>query len=409
MTALNVQAIPAELKALDQWLLWQWEQRTDPRTREVKLTKVPYQPSGALAEVDNPETWSPFEVVLKAYQSGRFSGMGFVLTEDDDVVGFDLDHCRDPKTGAIEEWAQNIVNRVDSYTDITPSNEGLRIFARGKLPPKDRRIGQFECYDSGRYLTVPGNHLPGTPTTVEHRQAEMNAVHTEMFAERNKPRTNGKVGSPLALPNLDDKEVLDKAFNAKNGEDIWRLYHGDTSKYGSPSEADLAFCSKVAFWAGPDPQKIDRIFRTSDLYRHKWDDARGDTTYGQMTIAKALEGNREYYSPNGNGSNGHKPGSIAPPPAQPKWPDTLAPQAFYGLVGDIVRAIAPHIEADPAALLVNCLVAFGNASGSGPHGKAEADRHGTNLFATLVGSTSKGRKGSSWGHIRELFSRVDPE
>jgi hypothetical protein len=75
----------------------------------------------------------------------------------------------------------------------------------------------------------------------------------------------------------------------------------------------------------------------------------------------------------------------------------------------VVRAIAPHTEADPAALLVNFLVAYGNAAGSAPHAIAEADRHGTNLFAVLVGPTSKGRKGSSWGHIRELFSRADPE
>ncbi|MBI2853303.1 MAG: DUF3987 domain-containing protein [Chloroflexi bacterium] len=73
-----------------------------------------------------------------------------------------------------------------------------------------------------------------------------------------------------------------------------------------------------------------------------------------------------------------------------------------------MRSIDPHTEADKAAILMTFLVYFGNAVGRGPHGVAEQDRHGCNLFVNLVGETSKGRKGSSQGHIRELFARVDP-
>lgn len=90
------------------------------------------------------------------------------------------------------------------------------------------------------------------------------------------------------------------------------------------------------------------------------------------------------------------------------WPKPMAPEAYYGLAGDVVRGIEPHTEADPSALLVNFLVYFGNAVGNGPHASAEAARHGTNLDVVLVGETAKGRKGSSRGHIHELFKRVDP-
>lgn len=90
------------------------------------------------------------------------------------------------------------------------------------------------------------------------------------------------------------------------------------------------------------------------------------------------------------------------------WPDPPAPEAFHGLAGDIIRAIEPHTEADPAGLLVQFLVAFGNAVGRGPYFATEADKHPLNLFAVLVGPTSKGRKGTSWGHIRRLFEAVDP-
>lgn len=89
------------------------------------------------------------------------------------------------------------------------------------------------------------------------------------------------------------------------------------------------------------------------------------------------------------------------------WPKPLRPDAYYGLPGDIVEALSPHTEADDAALLVQFLVAFGNVIGRGPHFRAEADKHFTNLFAVLVGDSAKGRKGTSWGYIRKLFEAVD--
>lgn len=90
------------------------------------------------------------------------------------------------------------------------------------------------------------------------------------------------------------------------------------------------------------------------------------------------------------------------------WPEPLAAEAFHGLAGDVVQAIEPHTEGDLAAILTNFLIAFGNAIGRGPHAIAEADRHSCNLNIVQVGETSKGRKGSAWSHIRELFSRIDP-
>lgn len=95
-------------------------------------------------------------------------------------------------------------------------------------------------------------------------------------------------------------------------------------------------------------------------------------------------------------------------PDPPSWPARLAPEALCGLAGDVVRLIAPHSEADEAALLIQFHVAFGNSIGRGPHFVVEADRHGMNLFALLLGMTSKGRKGTSWGQIARLFSLADP-
>jgi hypothetical protein len=89
------------------------------------------------------------------------------------------------------------------------------------------------------------------------------------------------------------------------------------------------------------------------------------------------------------------------------WPDPPAEAAFHGLAGDFVRLVAPHSEADPVALLIQFLVAFGSVVGRGPHFLAEADEHMLNLFAALVGASSKGRKGTSWGQVARLMARID--
>jgi hypothetical protein len=91
-----------------------------------------------------------------------------------------------------------------------------------------------------------------------------------------------------------------------------------------------------------------------------------------------------------------------------KWPAPPDVRAYHGLAGEIVRVIEPHTEADPVALLVQVLVAFGNVIGKSAYFMAEASRHYLNLFAVLVGATSKGRKGSSWSQACKLFQAVDP-
>jgi hypothetical protein len=93
--------------------------------------------------------------------------------------------------------------------------------------------------------------------------------------------------------------------------------------------------------------------------------------------------------------------------SSPPWPDAPAAEVFHGLVGDIVRVIEPHSEADPMALLVQGLVAFGSVIGRGPHFVAEGAAHYVNLFVALVGETAKARKGSAWSQVRRLFRLVD--
>ena len=90
-------------------------------------------------------------------------------------------------------------------------------------------------------------------------------------------------------------------------------------------------------------------------------------------------------------------------------PSCLDEAAYHGLAGEIVRIIEPHTESDPAAILVQMLVAFGNVIGRSAYFPVEASRHYMNLFAVIVGQSAKARKGTSLDHVRRLFDQVDAD
>lgn len=98
-------------------------------------------------------------------------------------------------------------------------------------------------------------------------------------------------------------------------------------------------------------------------------------------------------------------GRYEPPP----WPRALGDAAFYGLAGQIARAIEPYTEADPVAILAQLLVAFGSVVGRRNFHRVEDTRHHANLFAIIVGDTSKARKGTSWGRVRTTLAGADLE
>src|SRR5919107_1680161 len=137
------------IKDLRQWLCWRKEER------DGKSTKIPYSPTtGQRASSTDANTWSDYEEAVKACKNYGYSGIGFVFTAEDDLCGVDLDGCLDPETGEIEGWAQEVIEELDSYTEISPSGTGVHILVRATLPAGRNRKGRFEAYDRGRYFTV---------------------------------------------------------------------------------------------------------------------------------------------------------------------------------------------------------------------------------------------------------------
>lgn len=289
----NFDNIPDELRDRDQWVLWKVEKR------DGDTTKVPYQPSGRKAKSNTPPTWTSFNEALRAYESGDFAGIGFMFDEHGPYVGIDLDGC--VNDGDLTGGAWDVVKRLDSYTEGSPSGTGLHIICRGFLPDLGNRtsdvdgLKELELYEQERYFTVTGRHLEQSPETVEQRAQELHTLCKDVFEEE----TAEQKRAPSTPNDLDDRELVEKAKAADDGGKFERLWSGDTSKYPSHSEADQALVNKLAFWTGGDRNRIEQLFRQSGLHREKWD--RDD--YRRRTIDKALDGRTEFYDPSSPSEN----------------------------------------------------------------------------------------------------------
>jgi putative DNA primase/helicase len=119
--------IPADLKERKQWVLWSMENRSDGQR-----TKLPYQIGGKLASSTDPKTWTDFDAVCRN-QNG-YSGIGYVFSADDPFCGIDFDACRQPDTGEVAAWARDWIKKLDSYSEVSPSKTGIKVWVKAKWP-----------------------------------------------------------------------------------------------------------------------------------------------------------------------------------------------------------------------------------------------------------------------------------
>jgi putative DNA primase/helicase len=279
--------LPSELQSSKQWVVWKLQKR------EGNLTKVPYNAltRGAASSTDSA-TWATLQEALTAYSTGRYNGIGFVFA--DGFCGVDLDKCRNPITGEIEPWALAIVEKLDSYSEISPSLTGLHILSKAKLEGKgiNRAVNghKIEIYDTRRFFTITGDWLEGTPSTINKRQIEVQGLY-EFVLEMTggvKPEKEVKRSKPQAVTtlSLDDSRILEMACKF-NGEKFQRLLNGDVSDYaGDDSRADMAFVGILAFYTLDDEQLI-RLWQQSGLYRAKLE--RNDYVYRTLERARGSQ------------------------------------------------------------------------------------------------------------------------
>lgn len=284
----NYDNIPETLKNFNQFLNFKIETKENG-----KHGKPPVDKNGYNISYKKPENWMTFEGAIANYNKcKKIDGINFVLTKEDDLVGIDLDGCIN--NGSIEDWANDWVQTLDSYTEISPSGKGLRIFIKGKIS-SNKNKGNIEVYGHDKVLTLTGNRLKKTPTNINARQEGLDKLMEKFNTKQQDRPANLK---PILTNNLDDDFIIEKAkTNSTTGSDFSVLFFDGVSEEEDKSEADLKLCRMLAFWTGKDEIKIDNFFRKSALYREKWE----RDSYRNSTINKAIESTTKFYNPENNG------------------------------------------------------------------------------------------------------------
>lgn len=293
---VNFVNIPQELKNNASFCVWKLEKR------KGKPTKVPYNPrTGQMAKTNDAATFGDFSTAMKAYAMGGWDGIGYRVSEG--IGAIDIDHCI-REDGSLNDVAASILGIFsDAYFERSPSGTGLRGFFR--LSPDfaydktvyyiNNRQHGLEVYLPGttnRFVTVTGDTYRAG--SVSRNDEALQSV-LDTFMKR-KSQVSNRTVEPCSY--LTDERVIEHASHSESGEKFRALYEGRWEEgYDSQSDADMALVSILSFWCGNVEEQIDRIFRSSGLFRDKWDRQTGDSTYGQITIRNAVATNDTIYTP----------------------------------------------------------------------------------------------------------------
>lgn len=296
----------SELKQMKVWVCW------NSIEKDGRKTKKPLAASGKATGTnrDYEDTWVTFDEAKSAACAKNYSGVGFVIPKG--FFFLDIDH-----RALDDPHVVKMLERFGSYAERSVSGEGIHIYGKcdfKKLPTVKDKKGKLKL-DSKYYLKNPHNdtelYIGGLTNRFavftedvirdepvkECTNAVMVTLENDMVKNKlSLEEKKKKINEDLLKKNTDI--VISNMHNQKNWEKVYSLFDlGDTTGYNSASEADLALCCIIAFWAGNRPDLIDSAFRRSSLYREKWE--RDD--YREETIRKSIASCR------GNFHRGAKP------------------------------------------------------------------------------------------------------
>jgi hypothetical protein len=320
-----IEHAPECIRERPQWVAWRYIER------HGRQTKAPVNPhTGGLADSTDSSTWGTFQQALDAcQQDSDLAGAGFVFTPDDPYCGVDLDDCIDTESGQLKSWAADVIEQLHSYTEISPSGTGVKIFLEANKPGRRCRKayhdGEIEVYDRDRFFTVTGQRLEHVSGELEPRQEPLNGLYRAVFGDDDEGPTQSSTLGPKPSDNghvhLDDNQIVELASNQRrSGAKFSALWSGNwNAHFNSASEADSSVAFTLAFYT-KDAAQIDRLFRSSGLMRPKWDEMHGQQTYGQLTIEKALAKVTKQYRPKGKRKRSRPQ---PPPPTRPGLPSIV--------------------------------------------------------------------------------------
>lgn len=262
--------------------------------------KVPYQVNGKMARANKINTFTDFKKALDVVD--KFDGLGIGIFNN--ISAIDIDNCIDA-SGNYSDLAKDIIEIFkDSYIEKSPSRKGIRViflingfsYEKSKYYINNQKLG-LEAYVSGatnKYVTITGDVINQGEILLANDQLKM---LLDRYMQR--PKVNKAISKENSSSYLSDKSVIEKASASATGSKFKALWGGDISSYPSQSEADLALCSILAFWCSRDIKQMDKLFQQSGLMRDKWHRVQSGSTYGQITLEKAIDNTKETYNPMG--------------------------------------------------------------------------------------------------------------
>ena len=280
---MSYKDIPQELKDLPQWVVW----GIDP-----DKPKMPFKPTTLkAAKAGDPTTWSGYHEAVNCVKSGRAKGIGFEF-HDGGIYGVDLDHVL--HDGKLTDETARIVNKLDSYTEISPSGDGLHILlkANGVQPPSNKKKlptegALIECYNAGRYFTVTGN-VWGECKPLQTRTDALQAVVDEFLTKEQHTPAAPVEAAPQGQANTPDRDHY--LIGLRKDDALKAYYNGDRPQKDESAD-DQGFMNKLAYWCNKNAGLMRQEFENSPHYatkkpEHKTKWQRED--YSGNTIAKAI-------------------------------------------------------------------------------------------------------------------------
>lgn len=265
--------LPPDLQALNRYLPWTAVRRANGGTG-----KCPMRARGQTlypVQAASPAAWLPLADALRWVETGQADGVGICLPPG--MIGLDLDGVY--YGGELEEWAAELVDKADSYTEKSPSGVGLHILGYhpvARLPGRLTGMFRVEVLTAERFLTVTGQAVKSRPL---RDLADVVPIPA---------RPQVPAVSRSTWP-VEHAALVDRIARGRSGALFQQLYvDGDISRYPSWSEADLALCRLFGWWCDGNLQHMDQLFRGSALYRPKWDLHFSAETYGERTLRMAL-------------------------------------------------------------------------------------------------------------------------
>lgn len=272
---LKASNVPIELKELDNWVLW----------KDVNGNKIPINAKTLKgAKSNDPNTWTTFnQAYTMLINEPSYAGLGFMLSNN--IICIDLDNKEDEYTDKqMKDLLHEMLDAIPSYCEISVSGKGYHIFAKGKLPEGYRRKNNIEMYDDRRFIAFTGN-IYGNYKHIAEAQDGIDKIHAKYLGSKVSEEVVAEV--VYNKTDLSVDEILNKA---RNNARFQTLFAGDWGSLGFPSqsEADASFSGMLAIYTNNDIELMDKVFRASGLYREKYEQRRGQNTYGWQLLESAI-------------------------------------------------------------------------------------------------------------------------